>query len=222
VPCSAEFDRVLCRKGRPVLDYILDLVARLGHWSYLIIFVAAALECAAFFGLLIPGESLMLASGFFAHQGLLELDAVFVVGILGAIVGDNIGYQLGCRLGREWLLRHAGRFGLRPRRLAKAEAFFARHGAKAVFFGRFVGFARALVPFVAGTSRMPYRQFLLYNAIGAVLWTIGCVLLGYFLGASWRVAERWIGRTGLVVGGLLAAAAMGIWIWRWRSRSRIA
>ena len=193
-----------------MLAYILDLVARLGHWSYLVIFLAAALESAAFLGLLIPGESIMLASGFFAHQGLLELDAVIVVGIIGAILGDNIGYQLGSHLGREWLLRHGTRFGLKPKRLDKAEAFFARHGAKAVFFGRFVGFARALVPFLAGASRMRYRQFIVYNAIGAVLWTLACVLLGYFLGASWRVAEQWISRTGLVIGVLLAAAAVGM------------
>jgi len=203
-----------------VLAYILDLVARLGHWSYLIIFLAAALESAAFLGLLIPGESIMLASGFFAHQGLLELDAVIVVGIIGAILGDNIGYQLGSHLGREWLLRHGTRFGLKPKRLDKAEAFFARHGAKAVFFGRFVGFARALVPFLAGASRMRYRQFIVYNAIGAVLWTLACVLLGYFLGASWRVAEQWISRTGLVIGVLLAAAAVGMWIRGRRTRSR--
>jgi len=144
-----------------------------------------------------------------------------VVGTLGAIVGDNIGYQLGCRLGREWLLRHGARFGLKPERLDKAEAFFARHGAKAVFFGRFVGFARALVPFVAGASRMRYRQFIVYNAIGAVLWTLGCVLLGYFLGASWQVAEQWISRTGLIIGGLLAVAIIGIWIRRRRRGSRL-
>jgi membrane protein DedA with SNARE-associated domain len=200
-----------------VLLYLLDLVARLGHWSYLIIFAAAALECAAFVGLLIPGESLMLASGFFAQEELLELDAVIVVGILGAIVGDNIGYQLGCHLGREWLLRHGARFGIKPSRLARAEAFFAHHGPKAVFVGRFVGFARALVPFVAGASRMGYRHFILYDAIGAVLWSVGCVLLGYSLGASWRVAEKWISGTGLIVGGVLAVAAL-VWVWRRRSR----
>jgi membrane protein DedA with SNARE-associated domain len=198
-----------------VLQYLLDLVARLGHWSYLIIFAAAALECAAFAGLLVPGESLMLASGFFAHQGLLELDAVIVVGILGAVVGDNIGYQLGCHLGREWLLRHGARFGIKSSRLAKAEAFFAHHGPKAVFVGRFVGFARALVPFVAGASRMRYRQFILYDALGAVLWSVGCVLLGYSLGASWRVAEKWISGTGLIIGGVLAVAAL-VWLWRRR------
>jgi membrane protein DedA with SNARE-associated domain len=204
-----------------MLSYLLDLVARLGHWSYLILFLAASLECAAFVGLFVPGESLMLASGFFAQQGLLELDAVMLVGALGAVVGDNLGYQLGSRLGRDWLLRHGRRFGLKPSRLAKAEAFFARHGPKAVFFGRFIGFARALVPFVAGASRMSYSRFLVYNALGAVPWSVGFVLLGYFLGASWRVAERWIGHTSLVLGALAVMGA-GIWLWRRRARARLA
>jgi undecaprenyl-diphosphatase len=204
-----------------VLHYLLDLVARLGHWSYLIIFLAATLECAAFVGLLVPGESLMLASGFFSQQGLLQLDAVLVISFLGAIVGDNIGYQLGYRLGREWLLHHGRRFGLKPARLTRAEEFFSRHGAKAVFFGRFIGFARALVPFVAGASRMPYRQFLRYNALGAALWSVGFVLLGYFLGASWRVAERWIGRTSMILGGAIVLILGGVWLWRRRRRGRL-
>jgi undecaprenyl-diphosphatase len=201
-----------------VLQYLLDLVARLGHWSYVIIFAASALECAAFVGLLVPGESLMLASGFLAHRGLLELDAVIVVAILGATLGDSIGFQLGCRLGREWLIRHGARFGLKRERLAKVDAFFARHGPKAVFFGRFVGFARALVPFVAGASRMRYPKFIVYDASGAVLWSVACVVLGYMLGASWRVAEQWISRSGLIIGALLALVAFFL-IWRRRSRS---
>jgi undecaprenyl-diphosphatase len=201
-----------------LLQYILDLIARVGHWSYLIIFVAAALECAAFLGVVIPGESLMLASGFFVQQGILELDAVILVGILGAILGDNIGYQLGLRLGREWLLGKGARLGIKAKRLVKAEAFFTRYGPKAVFFGRFIGFARALVPFFAGATRMPYRRFMIYNALGAVLWTLGCVLLGYSLGASWRVAERWVSRTGLLVGVLVVAISLGFWLRRRRVR----
>jgi membrane protein DedA with SNARE-associated domain len=190
-------------------------VTRLGHWSYAIIFGAAALECAAFVGLLIPGESLMLASGFFAHRGLLEVDAVVVVAIFGATVGDSIGFQLGSHFGREWLTRHGTRFGLKPKRLAQVDAFFARHGPQAVFLGRFVGFARALVPFVAGTSRMRFGKFIAYDAMGAVLWSVACVTLGYVLGASWHVAERWISRSGLIIGGVLAVAFL-VLVWRRR------
>jgi membrane protein DedA with SNARE-associated domain len=194
-----------------MLQHLLDLVAGLGHWSYLIIFAAAALECAAFAGLFVPGESLVLASGFLAHRGVLELEAVMVAAALGAIAGDNIGYQLGRRLGREWLLRHGTRIGVTEARLARAEEFFGRHGPKAVFFGRFIGFARALVPFVAGASRMRYRRFVAYDALGAVLWTVGFVLLGYVLGASWRIAERWIGRGGVILGLIAAVVALVIW-----------
>jgi membrane protein DedA with SNARE-associated domain len=202
-----------------ILRYLLDLVARLGEWSYLIIFAAAALECAAFLGLVVPGESLVLASGFFAHQGVLNLDAVMVAVALGATLGDNIGYYLGRRLGREWLLHYGSRFGITKRRLQQAEMFFQRQGPKAVFFGRFIGFARALVPFVAGTSRMRYRQFFIYNALGALLWSIGFVTLGYVLGASWQVAETWLGRTSLILAAVVAVIALVAWRRR-RARTR--
>jgi membrane protein DedA with SNARE-associated domain len=202
-----------------MLKYLLDLVASVGHWSYLIIGVAAALECAAFLGLVIPGESIVLASGFFAHEGMLSLTAVIVAASIGAVLGDNLGYQFGCRLGRDWLLEHGRRFGITERRLARAEQFFGRHGPKAVFLGRFVGFARALVPFVAGTSRMPYGRFLLYNALGAVLWTAGCAVLGFAVGASWRTAETWIGRAGLGIGALVVIIGLVVWRRR-RHRAR--
>jgi membrane protein DedA with SNARE-associated domain len=205
-----------------ILQYLLDLVTRLGDWSYLVIFAAAGLECAAFAGLLVPGESLVLASGFFAHRGLLELDAVMAAAGLGAIAGDNIGYLLGSRLGREWLLRKGSRFGIRKKRLAQAEAFFQHQGPKAVFIGRFIGFARALVPFVAGASRMRYRKFLVYDALGAVLWTIGFVTLGYVLGASWQVAEMWISRSGLILSGLVLLGMGIIWLRRRRTRAKPA
>lgn len=124
------------------------------------------------------------------------------------------------RLGRDWLLRHGSRFGLRQKRLVQAEAFFKRHGPKAVFFGRFIGFARALVPFVAGASRMSYRRFAIYDALGAVLWTIGFVTLGFVLGASWRVAEKWIGRTGFIIAGLVVLVVMVTWARRRHAQPR--
>ena len=202
-----------------ILQYLLDLVTRLGDWSYLIIFGAAMLECAAFAGLLVPGESLVLASGFFAHQGILELDAVIAAVALGAVAGDNIGYLLGARLGRDWLLKKGSRFGLRKKRLAQVDAFFQRQGPRAVFIGRFIGFARALVPFVAGASGMSYRRFVVADALGAGLWTVAFVALGYVLGASWQMAEKWISRSGLVLGAVLLLGAVWLWLRRRRRRA---
>jgi membrane protein DedA with SNARE-associated domain len=86
-----------------------------------------------------------------------------------------------------------------------------------VFFGRFVGFARALVPFVAGTSGMPWRKFVVYDALGAILWTVAFVTLGYVLGASWRVAEKWVSRSGLILGGLVLLAGLVLWLRRRRA-----
>lgn len=121
---------------------------------------------------MVPGETLVLVAGFFAAQGLLDLDALIVVIAIGATLGDSIGYEMGRKMGRPALVWYGSRFGLNEQRVDKADAFFAKHGGKSVFFGRFVGFARALVPFLAGSSQMRYRQFLPYNALGAILWSI--------------------------------------------------
>jgi membrane protein DedA with SNARE-associated domain/membrane-associated phospholipid phosphatase len=201
-----------------MLQYLVNLVERLGQWGYLIIFLGALLESAAFLGLLIPGESLVLVAGFLAAQGSLDLDLLIITVAMGAAIGDSIGYEMGRQMGRPALVHYGRRFGLNEARVQSAEQFFARHGSKAVFLGRFVGFARALVPFLAGTSRMPYRAFLPYNVLGAVLWASAIALLGYFLGAGWQTAERWIGRASAIFGGLLGFALLLLWLWRWLSR----
>lgn len=195
-----------------MLEYLTDLITRLGQWSYLLIFAVATAESAAFLGLLVPGESVVLIAGFLAGQGVLDLDALIVTVTLGATLADNLGYELGRRLGRPWAARHGTRFGLDDERLRKADAFFGRHGGKAVFLGRFVGFARALVPFIAGSTRMRYAGFLLYNALGASLWTMTVVLLGYFVG---RLAERWIGKASAVLAAGLLMVLVLAWLWRW-------
>lgn len=132
-----------------MLEHLVDLVSRLGQWGYLIIFAVATAESAAFLGLLVPGESLVLIAGFLAGQGVLDLDALILTVAIGATLGDNIGYELGKHLGRTWAARFGHRLGLTEARLKRADEFFSKHGGKAVFFGRFVGFARALVPFIA-------------------------------------------------------------------------
>lgn len=204
-----------------MLDYLINLIGRVGNWAYLVIFLGATLESAAFLGLIVPGESVVLVAGFFAAQGLLDLDGLIVTVAIGAAIGDSIGYELGRRLGRPGLLRYGSRFGLNQARVRRADEFFARHGGKSVFLGRFVGFARALVPFLAGSSRMPYLRFLPYNALGAVLWSAVVVLLGFFLGASWRVAERWIGAASAIIGGVIVFILALAWLWRWAVRHEV-
>jgi membrane protein DedA with SNARE-associated domain len=198
-----------------VLDYLISVAGRLGHWGYLVIFLVLMLECQPFLGFVMPGESLVLVGGFLAGQGVFDLDDLIVVISMAAILGDSIAYELGRHLGREWLLAHGKRFGLRQQHLDRVDGFFLRHGGKAVFASHFMHLLRALMPFVAGFRRMRYMKFLLFNAAGCILWSTVYVLLGYLAGESWRMAAKWIGRASEIVGGvLLLVFAIG-WLWRW-------
>lgn len=201
-----------------MLDSLIGFVSRLGHWGYFIIFLVVATECQVFLGLVMPGETLVLAGGFFARHRLLDLgDLIFVVSA-AAILGDTIGYQLGRQLGRGWLLKQGQRFGFHQERLDRVAGFFDRHGGKAVFASHFMHLLRSLMPFVAGSCRMPYLRFLVFNAAGCIVWATTFVLAGYFVGASWQVAAKRIGRASEVAGGtLLLAIALG-WLWRWLGR----
>lgn len=201
-----------------MLDNLINLVGRLGHWGYLAIFLVLALECLPLLGFIMPGESLVLLGGFLAGQGLLDPEGLIIVIAVAAILGDSVGYELGCHLGREWLLVQGKRFGLRPEHLDRVDGFLARHGGKAVFASHFMHLLRALMPFVAGARHMRYRKFLLFNAAGCVCWAGGFVGLGYVVGESWRMAAKWIGRGSEIAGGaLLLAIALG-WLWRWLGR----
>jgi len=182
-----------------MIDQLFELATRLGHWTYALVFIVATLEAAAFLGLFVPGETLTVTAGILVSAGILELVPTLLAAAMGAVLGDSIGYEMGRRLGRPWLERHGQRFGFHPSRLAQIDALFARFGGPAVVVARFVGLLRALTPFVAGAARMPYPRFLLFNVIGASLWAITFVLIGYFLGASWWIAERWVGRASLIV-----------------------
>jgi undecaprenyl-diphosphatase len=96
------------------------------------------------------------------------------------------------------------------------DTFFARHGGKAVFLGRFLGVLRALAPFVAGASRLRYHQFLPYNILGGILWALSRIALGYCCGASWQAAERGIGMVSAMVGGAVRLALALLWLWHRR------
>ena len=203
-----------------MLDYLMNFVSHLGHWGYFVIFLVVALECQAFLGLFMPGESLVLVGGFFAEQRVFDLDVLIIVISSAAILGDSIGYELGRRLGRGWLVKHGGRFGLRTEHLARVDNFFLRHGGKAVFGSHFLHLLRSLMPFVAGDRRMPYLRFLIFNAMGCIVWATVFVWVGYLAGESWRVAEKWVSVAGKIVGGTLLAAIVLVWLWRWLARHK--
>lgn len=201
-----------------LLDHLIQLISLIGAWNYVVIFVALALECQAFIGLFIPGESLVLAAGFLAEQGIFDTTILIPVIAIASTLGDSIGYGLGRYLGREWLIQHGRRFKLRVEYLERVDGFFARHGGKAAFLSHFTHLMRSLTPFVAGASRMRFRQFFVFNAAGCIVWAVAYVTLGYVAGASWQVVAKWIGHASEIVAfALLFAIGLG-WLWRWLVR----
>lgn len=133
-------------------------------------------------GLPLPGETTLLAASYLAATGHLSLPLVIGSAAIGAIVGDSAGYAIGRMGGRRFLERHGRWIGLSKDKLAKADRYFARHGAKTVFFGRFIAVLRILAGPLAGASKMPYRRFLAANVAGALTWATTMGTLAFFFG----------------------------------------
>lgn len=131
-----------------------------------------------------PGETALVLAAVLASQGKLEIWLVILIGVVSAIVGDNIGYVLGRRFGRE-ALEHPGPFHRRRLEvIAAGDKFFARHGPKAVFFARWIALVRFAAAWLAGINAMPFRQFFVYNALGGITWGVTFGLVGYFAGSA--------------------------------------
>jgi len=193
--------------------WLTDLFSRYG---YFVVFFGVLLENA---GVPVPGETILLAGAALARFGHLSLPTVVVVAITGAILGDNIGFWIGRRGGRVFLERRGRLLGLTPARLAQFDGFFARHGAKTVFIARFVTGLRVVGAILAGASHMPWGRFLLFNASGAIAWSVTFGTVGYLLGYSWETIEEWIGHLGLALLVVIAAGALVMFV---RSRRRAA
>lgn len=170
-------------------------------------------------GVPVPGETALIVGGVLASRGTLRIELVIAVAAGAAIVGDNIGYYIGRRGGR-WLLQRPGPFHEhRLRVLETGEPFFARHGPKAVFFGRFILGLRTWASWLAGANHMRWRAFLLWNALGGICWATGVGLLAYFVGRSAGNLITTFGIFGLVA---LAIAAAAGFLWHRRTARRAA
>jgi membrane-associated protein len=160
-------------------------------------------------GLLLPGETAILTAGVLARSGGLDLALVLPVAAGAAIAGDGIGYLLGRRGVRMLLVMPGPRQEQRARFVERGERFFARHGAGAVFVGRWVVFARVTVPWLAGASGMPARRFFLYNALGGISWSATVALAGYAFGLA--AAAVFTSATVVVLALVLVLALRAAW-----------
>src|SRR5439155_3478522 len=121
----------------------------------------------------------------------------------GAVLGDNAGYYIGHKIGRSTLERYGKYVGLTPHRIAHMERYFESHGDKTILVARFITCLRVFAALLAGSSRMPWRTFAIYNMLGAVLWSVAITLAGFFFGRSWDVLEHWIKGAGVILLGLV-------------------
>lgn len=166
-------------------------------------------EDAIFVGFVLPGETAAVLGGVVASRGHVALWLMIAVVIAAAIIGDSVGYEVGKRFGPRLLssrlLRKHG-----PR-LERAQGFLRRHGGKAVFLGRFTAFFRAVMPGLTGASRMPYRRFLAFNALGGIAWGAVFVTVGFFAGASYALVAKTVGRDLAVAAVIVVALATLTW-----------
>ena len=174
-----------------------------GYWAVLLF---VAIEST---GIPFPGETMLLVAAIYAgttHRLAIELVIVAAAG--GAILGDNLGYWVG-REGGYRLLRRYGRYvRLDERKIKLGQYLFRKHGGKVVFFGRFIAVLRAWAAFLAGTNRMPWVSFLIYNALGGIIWATLYGLGGYFFGNNVHRLTGPIGPTTIALGLLITIASL--------------
>ena len=182
--------------------------------------VVAALvfgECALFLGFVVPGETAVVIGGVLASRGRVSLPLLMIVVVAAAIVGPLVGYEVGRRMGgrvigSRFLRRMSGT-------VEKATSALNSRSAAAVLIGRFTAVLRALMPALAGTARMPYRTFAVYNAIGGVVWGVGYCLLGYLAGSAYEAIQRQVGTGFAIAIAALVVAALVIWAVRRHRRA---
>jgi membrane protein DedA with SNARE-associated domain len=182
-------------KGMVELAAIINVDSLIEAAGYPLLFLLVMAESG---GVPVPGETALIAGAVFASQGRLSLPAVIAIAAAAAIVGDNIGYLIGRRGGR-WLLQKPGPFHRqRLQVLATGEPFFERHGPKAVFFGRFILGLRTWASWLAGATKMRWRVFALWNALGGICWACLIGTAAYFVGRSAEGALSAFGIYGLI------------------------
>jgi membrane-associated protein len=201
-----------------IVSSVVDEILKLhGLPAYALVGGLTFAEAALFVGFVLPGETAVLLGGVLANQNRVSLPVIAAVAVLGAIIGDSVGYEVGRHFGTRLL--DSRLFARRRAGLERGQQALRDNGGRAVFFARFTAFLRAVMPGLAGTARMPYRRFLAFNAAGGLTWAIGFTLLGYLVGASYRKVEKYAGWASEVILAVVIVAVI-VFVVRRRRRER--
>lgn len=192
----------------------IDLATLIRALGYAGVAAIVFAESGLLIGFFLPGDSLLFTAGFLASQGFLHIGVLAALCFAAAVGGDTVGYAFGHRIGRRLYARPDSRF-FRREHLRRAEAFFARHGGKAIVLARFIPVVRTFTPVVAGAGAMPYRQFVGFNVLGGFLWAVGVTLAGYFLGSAIPGVDRYL--LPIIAAIVVTSVLPALWHW-WRER----
>jgi membrane protein DedA with SNARE-associated domain len=202
-----------------VITWLVDQLLKLNPWLALaLVFLLPALEASAFLGFILPGETAVVVGGFLSYEGKLPLALVLALACAGAIIGDSVGYEVGGRWGDALLAKAPKRF-VKPAHVEQGKQLINRLGGRAVFIGRWTAVLRALVPSLCGTSRMHYRSFLLWNALGGVTWATAFTLIGYLAGTAWQKVEHYTNVVSYALFGAALVLVVGIILWNRRRQA---
>ncbi len=159
-----------------------DLIGLIKAVGYVGLFGIVFAETGLFLGFFLPGDSLLFVAGFLAGQHFFSLPVLIFGLFITATVGNMVGYEFGRRIGPRLFSREDSLI-FKKRHALRAQNFYEKHGPKTILLARFMPIVRTFAPIVAGVANMRYRTFLIYNILGAFVWTVGLVVLGYFLGS---------------------------------------
>ena len=171
-----------------VAEALADATAPLGVWIHAVVVAFVFFETTVLLGFFIHGELVLMLSGAAAARGDASLVALIVLAWTAAVAGDVVGVLLGRRLGRPFIERHGRRVRLGPEHVARVDGFFARHGRKALFLGRFTGFLRSVMSFVVGSAGVTVRRVLPVSVASALVWTATFTVIGYAVAESFESA----------------------------------
>ncbi|MEK7096131.1 MAG: DedA family protein [Patescibacteria group bacterium] len=163
-------------------------------------------ESGLLFGFIFPGDTLLLAAGFFAGQGKLPIVWLIVVTVIAAIIGDNVGYRIGRRLGPKVFKRKNGLL-FRRSYIKHAQVFYNKHGGKTIILARFIAYIRTFAPVVAGMGKMQWQLFAFYNLLGGILWGVGLPMVGYLIGSSFPGIDKYFIWSLIISANILVAIA---------------
>jgi len=186
-------------------------------YGYGLLFLVVGLESL---GVPVPGETALVAAAALAARGHMKIAFVVGVAAAAAILGDAGGYWIGRRGGIAFVRRYGRFLRLNDAKLEHIKRFFERHGAKTVFFGRFIALLRTWAALFAGVGCMPYGRFTIYNASGGIVWAVTFGMVGYLFGRNLERLQNIVGDASWALAIAVVLVVFALWIWRRRRESR--